>query len=134
MSSVSCLLCSRGQRLLGTGNGEQHGPLGRKRIKKNNNEVGQQRISWGTFLAPKGRGRLELGTVNSTDPWRERELKKTIMRSASNEFHGGLFKNNKLKKKLFCAFVCLFFGLKKPGDFTMSEGHEYPLVVRRLCK
>jgi hypothetical protein len=49
MSSVSCLLCSRGQRLLGTGNGEQHGPLGRKRIKKNNNEVGQQRISWGTF-------------------------------------------------------------------------------------
>jgi hypothetical protein len=26
------LLYSRGQRLLGTGNGEQHGPLGRKRI------------------------------------------------------------------------------------------------------
>jgi hypothetical protein len=49
VSSVSCLLCSRGQRLLGTENGEQHGPLGRKRIKKNNNEVGQQRISWGTF-------------------------------------------------------------------------------------
>jgi hypothetical protein len=49
VSSVSCLLCSRGQRLLGTGNGEQHEPLGRKRIKKNNNEVGQQRVSWGTF-------------------------------------------------------------------------------------
>jgi len=32
VSSVSCLLCSRGQRLLGTGNGEQHGPLGRKKI------------------------------------------------------------------------------------------------------
>jgi len=32
MSSVSCLLCSRGQRLLGTGNSEQHGPLGRKKI------------------------------------------------------------------------------------------------------
>jgi hypothetical protein len=41
---------------------------------------------------------LELGTVNSTDPWGEREFKKTIMRSASNGFHGGLFKNNKFKK------------------------------------
>ncbi len=32
VSSVSCLLCSRGQRLLGTWNGEKHRPLGRKRI------------------------------------------------------------------------------------------------------
>jgi hypothetical protein len=32
VSSVSCLLCSREQKLLGIGNGEQHGPLGRKRI------------------------------------------------------------------------------------------------------
>ncbi len=32
VSSVSCLLCFREQRLLGTGNGEQHGPLGKKRI------------------------------------------------------------------------------------------------------
>ncbi len=32
VSSVSCWLCSRRQRLLGTENGEQHGPLGRKRI------------------------------------------------------------------------------------------------------
>jgi hypothetical protein len=37
--------------------------------------------------------------MNSMDPWGERELKKTIMRSTSNRFHGGLFKNNKLKKK-----------------------------------
>jgi hypothetical protein len=36
--------------------------------------------------------------VNSTDPWGEREFKKKIMRSASNRFHGGLFKNNKFKK------------------------------------
>ncbi len=53
------------------------------------------------------------------------------MRSASNEFHGGLFKNSKFKnkKKLFCAFVCVSLGLKKPGDFTMSKGHGYPLVI-----
>jgi len=47
-------------------------------------------------------------------------------------FHGGLFKNSKflkLKKKLLCAFLCLSLGLKKPGDFTVSEGHGYPLVV-----
>jgi hypothetical protein len=52
------------------------------------------------------------------------------MRSANNGFHEGLFKNNKfkLKKKLLCAFVCLSFGLKKPRDFTVSEGHRYPLV------
>ncbi len=49
VSNVSCLLCSRGQRLLEIGNGEQHRPLGRKRFLKNNNEVSQQRISWGTF-------------------------------------------------------------------------------------
>jgi hypothetical protein len=57
------------------------------------------------------------------------------MRSASNRFHGGLFKNNKLKKKkkkLLCAFVCLSLGLKKPGDFTMSEGHGYPLVELKV--
>ncbi len=36
-----------------------------------------------------------------------------------------------LKKiiKLFCAFVCLSLSLKKLGDFTMFEGHGYPLVV-----
>jgi hypothetical protein len=77
---------------------------------------------------------LELGTVNSTNPWGERELKKTIMRSASNGFHGGLFKKNKKKKKkkkkLLCTFVCLSLGLKKLEDFTVSEGHEYTLVVR----
>ncbi len=53
------------------------------------------------------------------------------MRSVSNGFRGGLFKNNKLKnknKKLLCAFVCLSLGLKKLGDFTMSEGHGYPLM------
>jgi hypothetical protein len=54
------------------------------------------------------------------------------MRSAINEFHEGLFKKNKLKKKkkksLLCAFVCLSLGLKKTGDFTSSEGHGYPLV------
>jgi len=27
------------------------------------------------------------------------------------------------KKKLFCAFVYVSFGLKKPGDFTVPEGH-----------
>jgi hypothetical protein len=32
VSSVSYLLCSRGQKLLGTRNDEQHKPLGRKRI------------------------------------------------------------------------------------------------------
>jgi hypothetical protein len=35
----------------------------------------------------------------------------------------------KKKKKLLCAFVCLSLGLKKPGDFTVSEGHRYPLVL-----
>jgi hypothetical protein len=41
----------------------------------------------------------------------------------NNGFHGGLFKNNKFKKKkkLLCAFVCLSLGLKKPGDFTVSN-------------
>ncbi len=60
-----------------------------------------------------------------------------IMRSASNGFHGGLFKNNKFFKKLkkSCfAPLCLSFGLKKPGDFTVSEGHGYPLVFLMLCK
>jgi len=28
----------------------------------------------------------------------------------------------KIKKKLFYAFVCVSFGLKKPGDFIVSEG------------
>jgi len=47
------------------------------------------------------------------EPLREKKLKKTIIRSASNEFYGGLFKNNKfimiiIIKKLLCAFVCLF--------------------------
>jgi hypothetical protein len=31
----------------------------------------------------------------------------------------------KLKKK---NFVCVSLGLKKPGDFIVSEGHGYPLV------
>ncbi len=25
--------------------------------------------------------------------------------------------------------MCFSLGLKKPGDFTMSEGHGYPLVI-----
>ncbi len=42
-------------------------------------------------------------------------------------------KKNKNKNKLvvLCLCVCVSlnkYGLKKPGDFTMSEGHEYPLV------
>jgi hypothetical protein len=32
-------------------------------------------------------------------------------------------KNKKNKNKQLCAFVCLSLGLKKLGDFTMSEGH-----------
>jgi hypothetical protein len=32
------------------------------------------------------------------------------------------------KKKLLCAFVCVSLGLKKSRDFTVSEGHGYPLV------
>ncbi len=39
-----------------------------------------------------------------------------------------------IKKKLFCAFVCVSLGLKKPGDFTVSEGHGYPLVINRSMK
>jgi hypothetical protein len=35
--------------------------------------------------------------------------------------------NLKKKKKLLCAFVCVSLGLKKPGDFTVSEGHGHPL-------
>jgi hypothetical protein len=27
-----------------------------------------------------------------------------------------------------CVFVCVSIGLKKPGDFTVTEGHRYPLV------
>jgi hypothetical protein len=51
------------------------------------------------------------------------------MRSANNGFRGGLFKNNKLKKKKKAALrLCVSLCLKKPGDFTMSEGHGYPLV------
>jgi hypothetical protein len=38
----------------------------------------------------------------------------------------------KKKKKLLRAFVCLSLGLKKPGDFTVSEGHGYPLVLIRM--
>jgi hypothetical protein len=55
---------------------------------------------------------------------------------ASNEFRGGLFKKkqNKFLKKLLCAFVCLSLGLKEPGDFTVSEGHRYPLVYLRQEK
>jgi len=57
-----------------------------------------------------------------------------VIRSASNGFHGGLFKNNKFKKnkKLFCAFLCLSLCLKKLGDFRMSEGHGYLLVEVNL--
>jgi hypothetical protein len=41
---------------------------------------------------------------------------------------------NKKKKKLLCAFLCLSLGLKKPGDFTVSEGHRYPLVeINATC-
>jgi hypothetical protein len=44
-------------------------------------------------------------------------------------FMGDFSKKINLKiflKKLFCAFLCLSLGLKKPGDFTVSEGHGYP--------
>jgi len=82
-------------------------PWGERELKKNNNEVGQQRISWGTFLDLERRGCLELEIVNSMDPWGERELKKTIMRSAINGFHGGLFKNNRLKKKKIALRLCV---------------------------
>jgi hypothetical protein len=50
-------------------------------------------------------------------------------------FRGGLFngflsqKINKIKIKLACfAPLCVYLGLKKSEDFTMSEGHRYPLV------
>ncbi len=44
-------------------------------------------------------------------------------------------KIKKLKKKLLlCAFVCVSFGLKKPGDFTVCEGHGYPLVIYNCVK
>jgi hypothetical protein len=87
--------------------------------------------------APKGRGCLKLGMVNSTNPWGEKEFKKTIMRSTNNGFHGGLFKNNKfiinfLKKKLLCTFVCLSPFFLKPRDFTMFKSHKYPLVITNL--
>jgi hypothetical protein len=43
------------------------------------------------------------------------------------------FKNlKKKKKKLLCTFVCVSLGLKKPGDFTMSEGHGYPLIINMI--
>jgi len=31
----------------------------------------------------------------------------------------------KEKKKVCVVPLCVLFGLKKPGDFTMSEGHEH---------
>jgi hypothetical protein len=37
-------------------------------------------------------------------------------------------KLNKNKISCFAPFVCVSLGLKKWGDFTMSEGHGYPLV------
>jgi len=40
----------------------------------------------------------------------------------------------KKKKKLLCAFLCLSLGLKKPGDFTVFEGHGYPLVWLNFCR
>jgi hypothetical protein len=50
-------------------------------------------------------------------------------------FQGGLFngfssqKIDKIKIKLAALRLCVFsLGLKKPGDFTMSEGHGYPLI------
>ncbi len=51
-------------------------------------------------------------------------------------FHRGFFngfssqKINKIKIKIVVLHlcVCLFLGLRKPGDFTVSEGHRYPLV------
>jgi hypothetical protein len=30
--------------------------------------------------------------------------------------------------------VCVSLGLKKPGDFTVSEGHRYPLVLYNESK
>jgi hypothetical protein len=53
-------------------------------------------------------------------------------------FHGGLFneflsqKINKIKIKIKIATLHLcvcFTWFKEPGDFIVSEGHEYPLVV-----
>jgi hypothetical protein len=46
-------------------------------------------------------------------------------------FHGGVFKNNKFKKKKKKTALHLSVSLswfKETGDFTMSKGHGYPLV------
>jgi hypothetical protein len=43
-------------------------------------------------------------------------------------FMGDFSKTINKLKKLLCAFVCVFLGLKKSRDFTVSEGHGYPLV------
>jgi hypothetical protein len=41
----------------------------------------------------------------------------------------GKFKKKKRKKKGCFAPLCVPLGLKKPGDFTMSEGHGHPLNI-----
>jgi hypothetical protein len=43
------------------------------------------------------------------------------------------FKKKKKKKGCF-APLCVPLGLKKPGDFTVSEGHGHPLVEVELTK
>jgi hypothetical protein len=39
-------------------------------------------------------------------------------------------KNKNKKIKSCFAPLCVSLGLKKPRDFTMSEGHGYPLVFK----
>jgi len=65
----------------------------------------------------EGRGCLKLGTVNSTNPWGEREFKEE--KCYSNEVD---------QQRISWGTLCVFLGLTKPGDFTVSEGHGYPLV------
>jgi hypothetical protein len=72
---------------------------------------------------------------------RENTLKNNNNKSSLHHvcFHWGLFnefssqnlKNKKIKKACF-APLCVPLGLKKPGDFTVSEGHRHPLVKLKL--
>ncbi len=42
------------------------------------------------------------------------------------------FIKKKIKKIGCFAPWCVPLGLKKPGDFTVSEGHGHPLVTQKL--
>jgi hypothetical protein len=71
----------------------------------------------------------ELGSVTEGRPGPARHSRTPGFRPSVYVFMGDF---SKKKKKLLCAFVCLSLGLKKPGDFTVSEGHGYPLVESNL--